>query len=220
MPISTVARSLGVALLAATLALGGARDAYSQAAGGPAGGGGTTGGGTTGGGGTTTGGSTPHGTRSLDPNVSGPSDYVTNSIVKNIQAMRAECAGYDPVYRIDCLSQRLHDITVRIPSGPAYGRVREILGRASGNLARIQANNADRTAKRQRSRVNSRLKTAHTYGAVKRQNLKRAMAEAVKVIAEAETQLLRATENSDRRASHYRRIAVALGSTKVLLRSA
>ncbi len=46
------------------------------------------------------------------------------------------------------------------------------------------------------------------------------MAEAVKVIAEAETQLLRATENSDRRASHYRRIAVALGSTKVLLRSA
>ena len=147
-----------------------------------------------------------------------PTDYITQSIVKNIGSAKAECGRYDPVYRIDCLRQRLLDIARRIPQGHAYGEARQIIARASDRLGQIQARSID-PGKRQRSRGNARLKERKAYGAVKREKLRKAMAEARQVIEEAQTQLLRASENSDKRASHYRQIAAAVGSTKVLLRS-
>lgn len=149
-----------------------------------------------------------------------PTAYVTNSIVKNINAARAECGGYDPVYRIDCLRQRLADIARRIPSGPAYSQARQIVGRAASQLGRIQGSISDQKAPRKRSRGNARLKEAKVYTAARRDKLNKAMEQARQVIAEAETQLLRAGENSEKRAGHYQQIAAALGSTKVLLRSA
>ena len=236
MAISTISRSLGTALVAAALAFGGAHDAYSQATGGGTTGGGTTGGttggGTTGGatgGGATTGSSTgvtvsgnsPHSYESsANSMVATPSGYATRAIVNNITAARDECAGYDPVYRIDCLSQRLRDVADHMPRGEAYDQAQRIISKASRDLEGIQASNVDHDAPTQRSRANPRLKGARTFSAIKRENLDRAMEQAKQVIEEAETQLLRATENSDKRASHYQQIAVALGSTKVLLRSA
>nr|WP_314094096.1 hypothetical protein [uncultured Shinella sp.] len=148
-----------------------------------------------------------------------PTDYLTSSIVRNINGARAECAGYDPVYRIDCLRQRLADIAQRIPAGPAYAEARQIISRASSKLGRIQSGITDAKAPRQRSRANPRLKQTKTYAAVKREKLSKAMEQARQVIEEASTQLLRAAENSEKRASHYQQIAAALDSTKVLLRS-
>lgn len=148
-----------------------------------------------------------------------PTDYLTSSIVRNINGARAECAGYDPVYRIDCLRQRLADIAQRIPAGPAYAEARQIISRASSKLGRIQAGITDAKAPRQRSRANPRLKQTKIYAAVKREKLSKAMEQARQVIEEASTQLLRAAENSEKRASHYQQIAAALDSTKVLLRS-
>lgn len=148
-----------------------------------------------------------------------PTDYLTASIVKNINGARGECASYAPVYRIDCLRQRLADIAQRIPAGPAYSEARQIISRASSKLGRIQAGITDAKAPRQRSRANPRLKQTKTYAAVKREKLSKAMEQARQVIDEASTQLLRAAENSEKRASHYQQIAAALDSTKVLLRS-
>ena len=148
-----------------------------------------------------------------------PTDYLTSAIVKNINGARAECASYEPVYRIDCLRQRLAGIAQRIPAGPAYAEARQIIKRASGKLGRIQAGITDHKAPRQRSRANPRLKQPKTYAAVKRENLDKAMEQARQVIEEAETQLLRAAENSEKRAGHYQKIAAALDSTRVLLRS-
>ncbi len=167
------------------------------------------------------GGTTPSHTSSdaTSTSVSVPTDYLTASIVKNINGARAECASYDPVYRIDCLRQRLADIAQRIPSGPAYAEARQIISRASSKLGRIQSGITDAKAPRQRSRVNPRLKQTKTYAAVKREKLSKAMEQARQVIEEASTQLLRAAENSEKRASHYQQIAAALDSTKVLLRS-
>lgn len=148
-----------------------------------------------------------------------PTDYLTSSIVRNINGARAECATYDPVYRIDCLRQRLADIAQRIPAGPAYSEARQIISRASSKLGRIQSGITDAKVPRQRSRANPRLKQTKTYAAVKREKLSKAMEQARQVIDEASTQLLRAAENSEKRASHYQQIAAALDSTKVLLRS-
>lgn len=205
MTVSAASRFCGVAILATTLALMGTPDAYSQRATGQTGGGGI---------------NTFSGGSSSTTSTSTPTDYLTNSIVKNIGAARAECGSYDPIYRIDCLRQRLLDIARRIPAGPAYSRARQIVATAANRLGRIQASNNDHAAPRQRSRRNTRLREAKVYTAIKRQNLKKAMEQARQVIEEAQTQLLRASENSEKRASHYRQIAAAVGSTKVLLRSA
>lgn len=148
-----------------------------------------------------------------------PTDYLTSSIVRNINGARAECASYDPIYRIDCLRQRLADIAQRIPAGPAYSEARQIISRASSKLGRIQSGITDAKVPRQRSRANPRLKQTKTYAAVRREKLSKAMEQARQVIDEASTQLLRAAENSEKRASHYQQIAAALNSTKVLLRS-
>jgi hypothetical protein len=55
--------------------------------------------------------------------------------------------------------------------------------------------------------------------AIKREAVPEAMAKAQNVIDEAATQLLRSSENSERRYAHYQQISVAVDSTKVLLRS-
>jgi hypothetical protein len=149
-----------------------------------------------------------------------PSVFITNSIVGNLAAARAECGSYDPVYRIDCLRQRLLDIARRIPQGAAYAQARQIIGRAAGQLNTIQFSNADTRVPKQRSRRNPRLREAKVYTAIKREKLNQAMQQARRVIEEATTQLLRAGENSDKRSAPYQKIAAAVGSTKVLLRSA
>ncbi|WPE20219.1 hypothetical protein [Shinella zoogloeoides] len=197
-------RTLAAAFLATTLALGSMPEAYGQAAPAP-------------GGGTNTGIATGSGGGLMDTPT--PTDYLTRSIVRNINAASAECAAYEPVYRIDCLRQRLLDIARRIPKGKAYDEARQIVQRAAGRLGRIQAANLDAKAPRMRSRGNARMKETKTYTAVRKRNLEKAMEAARQVIEEAQTQLLRASENSEKRASHYRDIAAAVGSTKVLLRS-
>jgi hypothetical protein len=206
-------RSIQTVLLTAALTLAGLPETYGQVAAPPGGGGGTP---TTGSsGGLTTGRSSTH--TSIETTT--PTEYLTLSIARNIGAASEECAAYDPVYRIDCLRQRLLDIAQRIPKGPAYDEARQIVRQAAGRLGRIQAANVDAKAPRIRSRGNARIKTTKTYTAIRRRNLEKAMDQARQVIEEAQTQLLRASENSEKRASHYRQIAAAVGSTKVLLRS-
>ena len=46
------------------------------------------------------------------------------------------------------------------------------------------------------------------------------MQQAQRVVQQAETKLLRSSENSEKRFQHYQQVATAVGSTKVLLRSA
>lgn len=145
---------------------------------------------------------------------------MTNSIVRNIQAVRDECAGYDPVYRIDCLRRGLKDVAARIPNAGEYQQARQIIARTASKLGGIQARNVDASQPKLNSRGNARFKRQRALTAVKRENLRQAMQQAAAVIAEAETLLLRSAENSQKRSGHYQQIAAAVGSTKVLLRSA
>ncbi|MCF3641086.1 hypothetical protein LXM94_14010 [Rhizobium sp. TRM95111] len=147
------------------------------------------------------------------------SDYLTNAIVLNLRAVREECSRYDPIYRLDCVQQGFEEVARRMPQGD-YREARQIIFRAAAQLDSVVARNADRSVPRQRSVPNRRFKQKKTYTAVKRQNLRQAMQQAERVVAEAETRLLRSAENSEKRYSHYQQIAAAVGSNKVLLRSA
>lgn len=148
------------------------------------------------------------------------SNYRTNAIVQDVNAIRSECAGLEPEYRIDCLQQGLREVAKRMPQGGDYREARRAMERAVARLGRIQSANADTRAQRLRSRGNARFKLAKSYTAIKKANLKKAMEQARQVIDEAQTQLLRSSENSQKRSAHYQKIAVAVGSTKTLLRSA
>ena len=150
----------------------------------------------------------------------GLSSSVTQSIVLNLRAVRGECAGYDPVYRIDCLRQGFGAVAQRIPRRGEYRQIRAIIEEANRDLGSVVANNADGRAPKQASRGNARFKQRRTYTAVKRQSLGRAMRQAQRVVQQAETKLLRSSENSEKRFQHYQQVATAVGSTKVLLRSA
>lgn len=150
----------------------------------------------------------------------GVNPFVTASIVANLRAVGGECGGYDPAYRIDCLRQGFAATAQRIPRRGEYREIRAIIEEANRNLGAVVSANADARAPKQASRGNARFKQRRSYTPVKRQNLRSAMQQAQRVVAEAETRLLRSSENSEKRFQHYQQVATAIGSTKVLLRSA
>jgi hypothetical protein len=145
----------------------------------------------------------------------------TDRIVRDLHSIRRECGKYDEVYRIDCLRQGLDMTIARMADRPENREAKQILRRASRQLARIVSTYEDRSAPRLKvpPSANPRLKTRRTYRAVKRSALPKAMAKANAVVQEAATQLLRSAENSERRYAHYQQISAAVDSTKTLLRS-
>ena len=145
----------------------------------------------------------------------------TERIVQDLISIRRECRRYDEVYRIDCLRQGIDMTIARMANRPENREAKQILRRASRQLASIVATYEDRSApllEVPRS-ANPRFKTRRTYRAVKRSALPKAMAKANAVVQEAATQLLRSAENSERRYAHYQQISAAVDSTKTLLRS-
>lgn len=145
----------------------------------------------------------------------------TERIVQDLLSIRRECGRYDDVYRIDCLRQGIDMTIARMANRPENREAKQILRRASRQLASIVSTYEDRSAPELEvpRRANPRFKTRRTYRAVKRSALPKAMAKANAVVEEAATQLLRSAENSERRYAHYQQISAAVDSTKTLLRS-
>lgn len=151
----------------------------------------------------------------------GVSTRDTSLIVQNIQSVVADCKRYDPVYRVDCLAQGLKDVASRIPADGDYSKARRIISKAAGDLAKLVRANADSSQPKldAPATANPRLKRKRSYTAVKKEALAAVMKQAQAIVKEAATELLRSYENSDKRFAHYQKIATAVDSTKVLLRS-
>jgi hypothetical protein len=146
---------------------------------------------------------------------------ITNRISKDFGAAVDECGRYAEVYRIDCLRQNMRRIADSLPDDGDYRQVKRILGTAADRLGGILERYADPKTPRLKAPAgsNPRFKQSRSYRAVRKDKLKQALAEATAVVHEAATQLLRSSENSAARLAHYQSISVAVGSTKVLLRS-
>lgn len=149
------------------------------------------------------------------------SRYMTRKVVLDLAGIRKECSAYDEVYRIDCLRQGIDMVVASLPDNSEYREAEQILRKASSQLGRIVSTYQDRSAPRLEAPAdaNPRFKKRRKYTAIKREAVPTAMAKATDVVNEATTQLLRSSENSERRYAHYQDISVAVDSTKTLLRS-
>jgi hypothetical protein len=146
---------------------------------------------------------------------------ITKDISETIEDVANECSTYKPVYRVDCIRQGLQMTLARLPKTGEYADARKILQTAVAKLDRIVVENVDPEAPALLAapNANPKLKKRRHYSAIRKDRLAIANRKAVAVIEEARTELLRSSENSERRYAHYQEIALAVGSTKVLLRS-
>lgn len=144
--------------------------------------------------------------------------YLTSSLT----AAQAFCKSLkDPSLNVDCLAERLGVVADEIPAGSNYAEVRSILDDTSRKLNRLARSNRDRGRGSVRaSEPESGTATARPLVPVKTDAVAAVNTEAARILEEAQTVLLRSAEGDPIKAGQYSRIAEALDSNKVLLRSA
>jgi len=140
---------------------------------------------------------------------SGLSSATTKKVVKTITNGAGRCQTIAKVYRFDCYRQTYRQAAKLLNGRPAYAGAQEALIAVEEALDRIMAQNAD-------PQTRSIRKGFQTYKPIKPAAVPKATAQLDRALAEAETVLLRAPE---RTGTHYARIAEAVHSNKVLLRS-
>lgn len=146
----------------------------------------------------------------------------TRQLVSSLATAKAFCGGLDKsAYRVDCLAERLQVVSDGIPEGTDYDEVRQVLEAASAEMALLARDNRDpdlprAPASRQgdSSERSTRPLTPVASGAQAEVGER-----AIAILEQAQTQLLRSAEGSNRRSLQYAQIAEAIDSTKVLLRS-
>lgn len=130
------------------------------------------------------------------------------------------CDNVPREYAIDCVVVHLKQAISVTPQTGDYAEVRKVLSDTVVKLERIVADNRDET------KPLIRLQTGGAGGpatarmrAIRPETVNRANADAARVLAEAQTVLLRSSSAQTRAKLEYVRIAEAVGSNKVLLRS-
>ena len=140
----------------------------------------------------------------------GLSNATTNKIARTLTRGAAACQRLDKVYRYDCYRQTYQQAAQQMNGMRAYAGAQAIINEVTQSLERTIARNADPAAPRVR-------KGLQTYRAIQPAALPRAKADFITALEKAETRLLRSPEDSR---AHYARIAEAINTNKVLLRSA
>lgn len=125
-------------------------------------------------------------------------------------------------YTVDCLAERMGAISSTIPEDSDYAQVQEVLADTSRKLEQLARANRDIGADRVRLSAGGEtpVTTSRALTPVRADAVDTVNAQAIAILEEAETILLRSAEQSDRRQVQYTQIAEAIGSNKVLLRAA
>lgn len=140
---------------------------------------------------------------------SGLSNGTTNALIRELKRDFKRCFRLDKPYRYDCYDDAYFRSAARLDGKPAYATVQKALSDVGIRIGRIVERNLDPAAPViRRGRV--------TYRPIKPSELPAAKAEVIAAIEEAQTVLLRSPDAG----GHFQRIAAALDSNKVLLRSA
>lgn len=138
------------------------------------------------------------------------SNAVTQKVVTVLTQGVQGCQKLDKVYRYDCYRQVYAQAARRLQRRPAYAPAREVLLEVEQRLARTVTRNLDPAAPQARAGL-------QRYRAIKASALPRAKADFVRALEQGETKLLR---SRDKGHEHFVKIAQALNTNKVLLRSA
>ncbi|MGB3245135.1 MAG: hypothetical protein WBB25_11410 [Sulfitobacter sp.] len=124
-------------------------------------------------------------------------------------------------YTVDCLGERMAELAETLPDAGDYVEAKAVLEDTAQKLRSVARRNrsATKPVARVRSTVRSTPVVTAPLTPVKTEAVEASLAEAVQILDEAETTLLRSTGSSDRRKVHYQAMAAAVGSNKILLRS-
>lgn len=138
-----------------------------------------------------------------------------------IEEVTLFCAPLDASYRVDCLADGLANAAKALPRQGELASARGVLEKASKDLAALARANADPAQPRGRaSRAGEAPRTSsRPLTPVRPDALASVNAQALAIIEEAETVLLRSAGFDAAPSADLRTIAEAVGSTKVLLRS-
>lgn len=152
------------------------------------------------------------------PQVATP--QATTQIVTQLNVATEFCSAIgSAAYVVDCLSERLAVIEQALPQTGEYAEAREAIGLASRGLRLLVDENpsADLPDGVARSSGPEAQESTRPLRAVSTESLEETLLAAANIIEEAETVLLRSSASPEE--IHYQRVAEAMGSNKVLLRS-
>lgn len=141
--------------------------------------------------------------------VQGVTKGTTNRVVRLLNRGFQGCQRLEWVYRYDCYRSTYSSAINQIARNRAYDDIREVLTEVEQSLTRTVTRNTDPGVRNKRRGVN-------VYRPIKPSALPRAKQEFTAALQRAETKLLRSASKGDR----YVRVAQALNTNKVLIRSA
>ena len=150
------------------------------------------------------------------------SSSFSSHLASSLASARAFCGELDnSAYQVDCLAERFSVVSDSIPEGSDYDEVRKLLNTASQDMAKLARNNRDRDLPRgQAARVGgAEERTTRPLTAVSAESQEVVNQQAISILEEVQTQLLRSASGSQSRSAQYAQIVQALDSSKVLLRS-
>lgn len=146
----------------------------------------------------------------------------TAQIVDQLAQIQQICEFMGDEYRVSCFASTYRDLADEIPANGDYKEAREVLLDTARKLDSLTRRNLDRS----KPALSARIKTDNGQSvptspmrAVRQPQAAELNRQASDIVAEAETILLRSASSDATRAIHYQRIAAAVGSNKVLLRS-
>lgn len=147
----------------------------------------------------------------------------TSLIVLKLKEADRICGFIGKEYRISCFAVTYRKLAEEIPANGDYGETRQVLLDTSAKLDNLVRRNVDSQKPALRARLkkdNGRSNPTPPIIAVRSDKTAQLNRQASTIVEEAETVLLRSASSDTKRAIHYQRIAAAVGSNKVLLRSA
>jgi len=159
-----------------------------------------------------------------DDDDDGPFPPATNdSVVEALEAAVKFCKPLLPkAFLVDCVSERLSDLANQLEGQKEFEEVQAILESAARKLNQIARDNQSST--RQPAAFvtpgPAPVRTTRRLIPVDEAKQHVAVDQAIAVIEEAQTLLLRSAGDPANRSIEFQRISAALGSNKVLLRSA
>lgn len=146
-------------------------------------------------------------------------------IVNRLQQIQRICDALDEEYTVDCLATSYMRLTNDLRTIGGDSSVRQSLERASAKLRALVQSNLDKTKPALRAHLTNaesgaRMLSTLPVRAVQPDRLSKVRQGAMTVLDEAETVLLRSARRRTEQSVLYQRVAAALRSNKVLLRSA
>ena len=155
-----------------------------------------------------------------DPTGRSPTTKVTtiSQVGPRLASVSALCTAVG-VYTVDCLAERIEALTMDASKMDGYPEMQRVLSETAEELRLLVRDNRATALPRARLVSEDGQDTSRPLVAIAPDRIESTHAQAIRILEEAETKLLRASTRSAERANQYRQVAQALGSTKVLLRS-